>query len=129
MNYLSVENLSKSYGIRQLFQNLQFGIEKGQKVALLARNGAGKTTLMNILFGKEAPDEGKVIYNKEVRVAYLEQNPFLDMNKSILENVLKSTNAMSRAIALYEEALEKNLPLDNAMAEMEASNAWEYEAR
>jgi len=129
MNYLSVENLSKSYGIRQLFQNLQFGIEKGQKVALLARNGAGKTTLMNILFGKEAPDEGKVIYNKEVRVAYLEQNPFLDMNKSILENVLKSNNAMSRAIALYEEALEKNLPLDKAMAEMEASNAWEYEAK
>lgn len=129
MNYLSVENLSKSYGIRQLFQNLQFGIEKGQKVALLARNGAGKTTLMNILFGKEAPDEGKVIYNKEVRVAYLEQNPFLDMNKSILENVLKSNNAMSRAIAMYEDALEMNLPLDKAMAEMEASNAWEYEAK
>jgi len=129
MNYLSVENLSKSYGIRQLFQNLQFGIEKGQKVALLARNGAGKTTLMNILSGKEAPDEGKVIYNKEVRVAYLEQNPYLDQNKSILENVLKSNNAMSRAIAMYEEALEKNLPLDKAMAEMEASNAWEYEAK
>ena len=129
MNYLSVENLSKSYGIRQLFQNLQFGIEKGQKVALLARNGAGKTTLMNILSGKEAPDEGKVIYNKEVRVAYLEQNPKLDFNKSVLENVLKSNNAMSRAIAMYEEALEKNLPLDKAMAEMEASNAWEYEAK
>jgi ATP-binding cassette subfamily F protein uup len=129
MNYLSVENLSKSYGIRQLFQNLQFGIEKGQKVALLARNGAGKTTLMNILSGKEAPDEGKVIYNKEVRVAYLEQNPALDFNKSVLENVLKSNNAMSRAIAMYEEALEKNLPLDKAMAEMEASNAWEYEAK
>ena len=129
MNYLSVENLSKSYGIRQLFQNLQFGIEKGQKVALLARNGAGKTTLMNILSGKEAPDEGKVIYNKEVRVAYLEQNPKLDFNKSVLENVLKSNNAMSRAIAMYEEALEKNLLLDKAMAEMEASNAWEYEAK
>ena len=129
MNYLSVENLSKSYGIRQLFQNLQFGIEKGQKVALLARNGAGKTTLMNILFGKESPDEGKVIYNKEVRVAYLEQNPALDFNKSILENVLKSNNEMSRAIAQYEEALEKNLPLEKAMAEMDASNAWEYEAK
>jgi ATP-binding cassette subfamily F protein uup len=62
-------------------------------------------------------------------VAYLEQNPALDFNKSVLENVLKSNNAMSRAIAMYEEALEKNLPLDKAMAEMEASNAWEYEAK
>lgn len=65
---------------------------------------------MNILSGKEAPDEGKVIYNKEVRVAYLEQNPALDFNKSVLENVLKSNNAMSRAIAMYEEALEKICP-------------------
>ena len=105
MNYLSVEHLSKRYGIRQLFENLNFGIEKGQKVALLARNGSGKTTLMNILFGKESPDEGKVIYNKEVRVAYLEQNPQLHLNKSILDNVLASSNAMSKAIADWKATL------------------------
>ena len=129
MNYLSVENLSKRYGIRQLFENLNFGIEKGQKVALLARNGSGKTTLMNILFGKESPDEGKVIYNKEVRVAYLEQNPHLHLNKSILENVLASSNAMSKAIAEYEVALQNNGDLEKAMNDMDATGAWEYEAK
>jgi ATP-binding cassette subfamily F protein uup len=129
MNYLSVENLSKRYGIRQLFENLNFGIEKGQKVALLARNGSGKTTLMNILFGKESPDEGKVIYNKEVRVAYLEQNPQLHLNKSILDNVLASSNAMSKAIAEYEVALQNNGDLEKAMNAMDASGAWEYESK
>ncbi len=129
MNYLSVENLSKRYGIRQLFENLNFGIEKGQKVALLARNGSGKTTLMNILFGKESPDEGKVIYNKEVRVAYLEQNPQLHLNKSILENVLASSNAMSKAIAEYEVALQNNGDLEKAMNSMDATGAWEYESK
>jgi ATP-binding cassette subfamily F protein uup len=129
MNYLSVENLSKRYGIRQLFENLNFGIEKGQKVALLARNGSGKTTLMNILFGKESPDEGKVIYNKEVRVAYLEQNPQLHLNKSILENVLASSNSMSKAIAEYEVALQNNGDLEKAMNSMDATGAWEYESK
>ncbi len=129
MNYLSVENLSKRYGIRQLFENLNFGIEKGQKVALLARNGSGKTTLMNILFGKESPDEGKVIYNKEVRVAYLEQNPQLHLNKSILDNVLASSNAMSKAIAEYEVALQNNGDLEKAMNAMDATGAWEYESK
>ncbi len=129
MNYLSVENLSKRYGIRQLFENLNFGIEKGQKVALLARNGSGKTTLMNILFGKESPDEGKVIYNKEVRVAYLEQNPQLHLNKSILENVLASSNAMSKAIAEYEVAIQNNGDLEKAMNSMDATGAWEYESK
>ncbi len=129
MNYLSVENLSKRYGIRQLFENLNFGIEKGQKVALLARNGSGKTTLMNILFGKESTDEGKVIYNKEVRVAYLEQNPQLHLNKSILENVLASSNAMSKAIAEYEVALQNNGDLEKAMNSMDATGAWEYESK
>jgi ATP-binding cassette subfamily F protein uup len=129
MNYLSVENLSKRYGIRQLFENLNFGIEKGQKVALLARNGSGKTTLMNILFGKESPDEGKVIYNKEVRVAYLEQNPQLHLNKSILDNVLASSNAMSKAIAEYEVALQNNGDLEKAMNSMDATGAWEYESK
>ncbi len=129
MNYLSVENLSKRYGIRQLFENLNFGIEKGQKVALLARNGSGKTTLMNILFGKESPDEGRVIYNKEVRVAYLEQNPQLHLNKSILENVLASSNAMSKAIAEYEVALQNNGDLEKAMNSMDATGAWEYESK
>ncbi len=129
MNYLSVEHLSKRYGIRQLFENLNFGIEKGQKVALLARNGSGKTTLMNILFGKESPDEGKVIYNKEVRVAYLEQNPQLHLNKSILDNVLASSNAMSKAIAEYEVALQNNGDLEKAMNAMDATGAWEYESK
>ena len=75
MNLLSAENLSKSYGERVLFSGLTFGINQGQKVALIARNGTGKSTLLNILAGKDAPDSGQVTCRKGLRVAYLEQDP------------------------------------------------------
>ncbi|MCC6599486.1 MAG: ABC-F family ATP-binding cassette domain-containing protein [Crocinitomicaceae bacterium] len=127
MNYLSVENLSKSFGINQLFTGLSFGIEKGQKVALVARNGAGKSTLMRILTGKETPDNGLVVFNKEVRTGYLSQEHDLDENKTILENIFSADNAMTRAIAMYEKALENGSGLQKAHDEMEHTNAWAYE--
>ena len=71
MNYLSVENLSKAFSDKLLFENLSFGIEKGDKTALIAENGTGKTTLMRILVGKEEADGGKVVFNGNVRVGYL----------------------------------------------------------
>ena len=98
MNYLSAEGLAKSYGVNQLFRGLSFGIEKGQKVALVARNGAGKSSLMRILTGQETPDEGIVVFNREVRLGYLSQDNNLNPSKSILDQVFSSDNAMTRAI-------------------------------
>ena len=131
MNVLSVENLSKSYGILTLFEDLSFGIEKGQKVALVARNGAGKSTLMRILYGTETPDSGNVVYNKEIRTGFLAQDHGLDESKTILENIFISDNDMTRAIAMYELALEKGDEnfMQKAHDAMDHTGAWMYESK
>ncbi|MDZ4823522.1 MAG: ABC-F family ATP-binding cassette domain-containing protein [Flavobacteriales bacterium] len=131
MNYLSVENLTKSYGILQLFQNLSFGIEKGQKVALVARNGAGKSTLMRLLTGKDSPDSGTITYNREVRLGYLEQEHKLEDNKTILENIFSADNPRTRAISEYEIAIAHHdeKQLQHAHDLMDQTGAWDYEAR
>jgi len=129
MNYLSVEGLAKSYGITQLFSDLNFGIEKGQKVALVARNGAGKSTLMRILTRQDTPDAGLVVFNKEVRLGYLAQDNMLDPSKTILDNLFSSDNAMTRAIRDYEEALLTGTGLEKAHDEMDRHGAWSYEAK
>ena len=129
MNYLSVEQLAKSFGIQVLFENLSFGIEKGQKVALVARNGAGKSTLFKILTGKDTPDSGLVVYNKEVRLGYLSQEHDLDLKKSIIENVFAADNQMTRAIKAYELALTTGVGLQEANDMMDQSQAWSYEAK
>jgi ATP-binding cassette subfamily F protein uup len=129
MNYLSVENLTKSFGVNTLFTNLSFGIEKGQKVALVARNGAGKSTLFRILTGKDTPDSGLVVFNKEVRLGYLSQEHDLDVRKSIMENVFAADNQMTRAIKAYEQALVQGTGLQEASDAMDQSNAWSYEAK
>lgn len=129
INYLSVENLSKSFGIQQLFSDLNFGVEKGQKVALVARNGAGKSTLFKILVGKDSPDDGQVVYNKEVRLGYLAQDHELNEDATILENIFSADNAMARAIRAYEHALSSGQGLEEANDLMEHSHAWNYEAK
>ncbi len=129
MNYLSVENLSKSFGIQQLFENLSFGIEKGQKVALVARNGTGKSTLFKILTGLDTPDTGLVVYNREVKLGFLAQDHGLDEEKTILENVFASDNEMTRAIRAYEHALATGEGLNEANDMMENTGAWNYEAK
>ena len=90
MNYLLVENISKSYGEKILFENLTFGIDKGQKVALISKNGAGKSTLINIIMGQSLADDGKVTFRKDIRVAYLPQNPVLDEHLTIEEATIKA---------------------------------------
>jgi ABC transport system ATP-binding/permease protein len=129
MNYLSVEQLSKSFGIHTLFENLNFGIEKGQKVALVARNGAGKSTLFKLLTGRDTPDNGLVIFNKEVRLGYLSQEHELDVTKSILENIFAADNAMTKAIQAYERALTTGKGLQEANDWMDQTQAWSYEAK
>lgn len=129
MNYLSVENLSKSYGDRVLFENLTFGIEKGQKVALVARNGTGKSSLFKILVSQETPDAGTISFNKEVRIGFLAQEHGLEDELSILENIFNANNPMTRAIAAYEKALLHQDDLEKAHDMMDQTGAWDYEAK
>jgi ABC transport system ATP-binding/permease protein len=129
MNYLSVEHISKSFGDRILFEDLSFGIEKGQKVALVARNGTGKTTLFKILVGQDTPDGGIISFNKEVRVGFLAQEHGLNDAQTILENLFNANNPMTRAIAMYEKALIDHGDLQTAHDAMDQTGAWDYEAK
>ena len=129
MNYLSVENLSKAFSDKLLFENLSFGIEKGDKTALVAENGTGKTTLMRILVGKEEADGGKVVFNGNVRVGYLEQLPTFDPDCTIGDVVAEGHTDIMRVIRKYEDSLVNRVNLEEAMAEMDANQAWDYEMR
>ena len=129
MNYLSVENLSKAFSDKLLFENLSFGIEKGDKTALIAENGTGKTTLMRILVGKEEADGGKVVFNGNVRVGYLEQLPTFDSDCTIGDVVAEGHTDIMRVIRKYEDSLVNRVNLEEAMAEMDANQAWDYEMR
>lgn len=129
MNYLSVENLSKAFSDKLLFENLSFGIEKGDKTALIAENGTGKTTLMRILVGKEEADGGKVVFNGNVRVGYLEQLPTFDPDCTIGDVVAGGHTDIMRVIRRYEDSLVNRVNLEEAMAEMDANQAWDYEMR
>lgn len=129
MNYLSVENVSKSFGEQLLFEDLNFGIEKGQKIALVARNGAGKSTLFKILVGQDTPDGGIIAFNREVRIGFLAQEHGLDDELTILENVFNAKNPMTTAIAAYEKALLNEGDLQQAHDLMDQTGAWDYEAK
>lgn len=138
MNYLLVENLSKSYGIKTLFQNITFGIEKGQKVGLIAKNGTGKTSLLNIIATKDTADSGKVILRNGLRLGYLEQAPNFDKESTIWEAIFQKSTTVSDAIHEYENALlffethkssEAEQRLTRAMADMDQLRAWDIEVR
>ncbi len=132
MNYLSVENISKSYGSRRLFEGVSFGLAEGEKAALVARNGSGKTTLLRLLAGKESPDSGLVTFRKGIRVEFLSQEPDLDPKSSILEAVLKADNPITRALLQYELALnnmEDAAAYQKAFDEMERLKAWDFEGQ
>lgn len=129
MNYLSVENLSKAFSDKLLFENLSFGIEKGDKTALIAANGTGKSTMMRILVGKEEADGGKIAFNEGVRVGYLEQLPQFDPNLTIEDVISTGHTDIMRVIKNYEEALVNQMNLEKAMAAMDANQAWDYELR
>lgn len=132
MNYLSVENLTKSFGERVLFKDLTFGIDKGDKVAIVAKNGNGKSTLLKILCGDGTEDSGRIVYRKGIRVDYLEQAENFQPNKSILDEVLNADTKEARAIKQYEKALANpdNTELyEKAFEEMNAVNAWDYDVK
>ncbi|AVR47262.1 ABC transporter [Christiangramia fulva] len=132
MNYLSVENIAKSYGERELFRNISFGINEGQKVGFVAKNGTGKTSLLNILAGTDTPDEGQVVYRNDIQTAFLSQEPDLDPELNIEQVIFSSENPILKIIERYEKAVhnpEDADALQKVMDEMEAANAWDFETR
>ncbi len=131
INYLQVENLTKSFGDLVLFEDISFSIGKGQRVSLIARNGAGKTTLLNILAGREDYQSGLITPRRDLRVAYLEQNPSYPAGMTVLEACFHSDNPVLGTIAAYESAVADNdAGRMNALAgEMDRLEAWNYEHR
>lgn len=133
MNILSIENLTKTYGERVLFTNITFGISMGDKIAIVAKNGSGKSTLMKILAGKDIADSGKVVFRNDIKVGYLDQNPFLQEDKTIEENIFSADNDIIKAIKQYEELLENtSIPnhdeeLQKAISGIDNLNAWDFE--
>src|SRR4051812_9925574 len=110
MHYVSVEELTKSYGIQPLFSQISFNIEEGDKIALIARNGTGKSTLLRILAGKEIADSGKVWVHKDVDVVLLEQEPSFVEERSILDNIFFHNHPVISIIKEYELMSEEAEP-------------------
>tara|TARA_R110002051_G_scaffold325740_1_gene430692 strand:- start:5002 stop:6888 length:1887 start_codon:yes stop_codon:yes gene_type:complete len=132
MNLLSVENIAKAYGENVLFSDLSFGINKDQKIALIAKNGTGKTSILNILSGLDSPDSGQVNFRKGIRVSFLDQEPDLDENLSIEETIFASDNEVLQVIRAYEKALENPDDADayqTAFEGMERFQAWDFETQ
>ena len=132
MNYLSVENISKSFGERTLFENISFGINKDQKIAFVAKNGSGKTSILKIINGDDTPDTGQVIIRKEIKMAFLSQEPNLDPELSIEESIFASDSEILHVIEAYEKALENpddEVAYQKAFEGMEQHNAWDFETQ
>lgn len=132
MNYLSVENISKSFGERTLFENISFGINKDQKIAFIAKNGSGKTTIMSIINGLDEPDTGQVVLRKGIKMAFLSQDNNLQDELTIEESIFASDNETLKVIERYEKALEN--PEDEeayqkAFDQMDQYNAWDFETQ
>ncbi|WP_299004945.1 ABC-F family ATP-binding cassette domain-containing protein [uncultured Tenacibaculum sp.] len=132
MNYLSVENIAKSYGEKVLFEDISFGINKDQKIAFVAKNGSGKTSILNIIAGKDTPDEGQVISRKGINIAYLAQDDDLNPDLSIEETIFSTENTILPIIKQYEKALQNpddTEAYQKAFELMEQHNAWDFETQ
>jgi ATP-binding cassette subfamily F protein uup len=132
VNYLNVENISKSFGELVLFKDLSFSIHKDQKIAFVAKNGSGKTSILNILSGKDTPDEGQIVIRKGLRLAFLDQEPDLDLNLTVEETIFASDIPILKVIEAYEKALkdpEDTEAYQKAFEAMDRNNAWEFETQ
>ena len=138
MNILSVENISKSYGLKVLFEGITFGLSEGDKVALVARNGAGKSSLLRIISGQDKPDNGIVSMRRDMTTEFLHQDPQFDPKKNILEAVLSSNSELIRTVREYEEVSEaiaedpseiNQFKLQEMMSKMDSLQAWDLEQR
>ncbi len=132
MNYLTVENISKSYGELSLFQDLSFSVHKDQKIAFVAKNGTGKTSILNIISGQDAPDTGTVTYRKDIVVSFLSQDPMFNGSLTVEQTIFASDNPILKVIEAYEKALEH--PEDTeayqkAFEQMDINQAWDFETQ
>jgi ATP-binding cassette subfamily F protein uup len=136
MTYLSTENLSKHFGIKPLFDNLTFGLSKGNKTALIAQNGTGKSTLLKILAGEMEPDSGKVMTRNGIRIGFLAQQPDMDDTMTISEFIAHGNSEKIRIVQRYEKAVhaqaeaftpQNQQAFEKAAAAMDAAEAWDVE--
>ncbi|MDA9622930.1 ATP-binding cassette domain-containing protein, partial [Flavobacteriaceae bacterium] len=132
MNLLSVEGISKSYGEKVIFDSISFGVNQGQKIALIAKNGCGKSSILNIIYGEDTPDKGKVVFRKGIRVSYLAQEPKLNPELTVEESILQADNPILSIIAEYDQALknpENQEAYQKAFEAMDQSQAWDFETQ
>ena len=132
MNYLSVENISKAYGERVLFEDISFGINKDQKVAFVAKNGSGKTSILNIIAGLDVPDSGQVVSRKGISIAYLAQKDDINPDLTIEETIFATDNKILSIVNQYEKALKNPDDADayqTAFDLMDQYNAWDFETQ
>ncbi len=132
MNYLQVDQLTKTYGERILFRKISFGLQQGQKTALVAKNGAGKSTLLRILTGRDVADSGNVVFRNDLSVAYLDQHPPFDPELTIQETVFAWKDPRMEAIRKYEFLLETNGDpdeLQRVIREVDDLKAWDVESK
>ena len=129
--YLQVDNLTKSFGDLVLFENISFGIAEGQRVGLIAKNGTGKTTLLNVIAGKEGYDNGNIVFRRDLRVDYLEQDPQYPEELTVLEACFHHGNSTVELIKEYERCMETDghPGLDELLVRMDQEEAWEYEQK
>jgi len=128
---IEAEKITKSYGDLVLYENISFSIHENQKVALIARNGAGKSTILNILTNKDTPDSGKITFKNDINIGFLEQNPKVNPQNTVIEEVFNSDNKIVKLIKEYEKALENNETniISQLSNEMDRYNAWDYEVK
>ena len=129
MNYISVENLTKTYGIVTLFEDISFNINEGDKIAIVAKNGSGKTTLLNILMGKDFADSGTVIINKDIQVVLFDQEIHFESGQTITEFIMSLDSPPMQALRNYQKSLTSNDSefMERAFIEMENQKAWGLE--
>lgn len=129
MNYVSAENLTKSYGLKVLFRDITFNINEGDKIAIVAKNGSGKSTLLKILMGKEIADSGNVVINKDIQVVLFDQEIDFEGNLNVEEFMMTLDSPPILALKNYHHALHTENPddMEKALAEMEIHKAWDLE--
>ena len=131
ISYLQIENLTKSFGAKVLFENISFGVAENQRIAIVAKNGTGKTTLLNIIAGDEDYDSGRITFRSGLRVGYLSQTPDFPKELSVLDACMRSDNEMARTVGEYEKAMlnPETENLEEVLAKMDMLKAWDYESR
>ena len=128
-SFLQIEDLTKSYGDRILFESITFGVNEGDKIGIIAKNGTGKSTLLKIISGKETADDGKITFRSDLRVGILDQMPEFSTDATVLDSCLLDNSQTAKIIAQYEYALTNGDAdeINSAISLMDNANAWDYE--